>query len=895
MWVKQTKLWLAFGFIVLVMGSVACEWSTSEPPTGEPLSVRYAVRIGQALIGGKPDRSMTAVGGLSRSARGGTFCTATLIARRIVLTAGHCVSRGSYKTSGSPYFRMELPDARDPKGYKFVYYASQQVATHPKWRGSISAGNDIAVVILKKKVDPKQATPIRYNQTALDRSYVGKDLWFLGYGAIASGWRYPTVKYGAKIPITAVQSDRLIHRASGKSICFGDSGGPAMLQFNGQWRVVGVNSYVTGSCYGSGASTRTDTFKAFLEKYRKQYGESGSCNTDRDCDPCYVCSAQKVCTQSAAQKNPKSCKPCNSDSDCNGGVCHNLNGLFRCLQACSSNNCCPSNHRCDTLSGTQKACVPSSSLCPPALCQRDSDCGKKERCGLGLCGKVCQDKSDCPQGSLCRGSVCFKPTPSKVGESCASGFSCEQGLRCYDISGKKICSRACSRSAIGRGSPGSACGTNNTCHFDSQCIPLQGGNGNICLKKCSSTSDCLKSMTCKSIRGSSTYCFCQNDSECKQNEICNKRILGDYGACAPKQIGCEAGFACKDVGKGVTVCVKKASSNPCGNGICDSNENCSTCPQDCQCPTGQLCQNGTCQQSNSCGNGICEAGRKEDCGSCTQDCKCASGETCNNGKCQPTRLCGNNRCDSGQGENCSTCVQDCPCAAGKLCQSGACISGSQCGNKVCESTFGENCSTCPNDCGCPLTHSCFGGACIPVNRCGNGTCETNQGESCDLCPQDCGCPSGEVCQQGRCVARSGCRDEKDCPSGFQCVNSKCKPPIPGGSNEIPKTPDTERLGQPGVDAGGQELSPKEQHSPPSERVQPPVVDGTPDSPGNPNKIGFVNGPCRPNGSCDLGLQCAAISDQQRICLRLPIGADGLPCPLAKRIIQCNQNTQICRI
>ncbi len=32
----------------------------------------------------------------------------------------------------------------------------------------------------------------------------------------------------------------------------------------------------------------------------------------------------------------------------------------------------------------------------------------------------------------------------------------------------------------------------------------------------------------------------------------------------------------------------------CGNGICETNETCSNCPEDCSCPSGYSCENGTC-------------------------------------------------------------------------------------------------------------------------------------------------------------------------------------------------------------------------------------------------------------------------------------------------------------
>ncbi len=120
----------------------------------------------------------------------------------------------------------------------------------------------------------------------------------------------------------------------------------------------------------------------------------------------------------------------------------------------------------------------------------------------------------------------------------------------------------------------------------------------------------------------------------------------------------------------------------CGDGTCDSGEDCSSCAADC----------GAC--GPVCGDAVCDSG--EDCSSCESDC----------GACGP--VCGDAVCDSG--EDCSSCAADC----------GAC--GPVCGDNVCDS--GEDCSSCASDCG----------ACGPV--CGDAVCDS--GEGCSSCASDCG-------------------------------------------------------------------------------------------------------------------------------------------------------------
>lgn len=139
----------------------------------------------------------------------------------------------------------------------------------------------------------------------------------------------------------------------------------------------------------------------------------------------------------------------------------------------------------------------------------------------------------------------------------------------------------------------------------------------------------------------------------------------------------------------------------CGNAICDSGENCQTCPEDCICGSLKRCEFGAAGADNIgcvlfCGNGQCDSGETK-C-SCPGDCGVCSGEagTCREYYCQGSQ------CVVRTNSNC-------------------------CGNGQCEDN--ENCNSCPIDCGlCPF--------------CGDGECLDN--ENCVFCSTDCGsCPEPE--------------------------------------------------------------------------------------------------------------------------------------------------------
>ncbi|GEM_PF-1457831 len=173
----------------------------------------------------------------------------------------------------------------------------------------------------------------------------------------------------------------------------------------------------------------------------------------------------------------------------------------------------------------------------------------------------------------------------------------------------------------------------------------------------------------------------------------------------------------------------------CPNGICEADENCLSCAEDCgQCPM-------------VCGDGLCVAGEgcqtcPTDCGECPVWCGdliCNNNETCQTCPQDCGYCCGNGLCDYQ--ENCQLCPDDC----------GLC-----CGDGTCSQAHNETCANCPDDCG-----SC--------SACGNGFCDI--GEECGDCPQDCGACG--VCGDGECTPDESC---SECPGdcGFCTPTGWCR-------------------------------------------------------------------------------------------------------------------------
>jgi hypothetical protein len=209
-----------------------------------------------------------------------------------------------------------------------------------------------------------------------------------------------------------------------------------------------------------------------------------------------------------------------------------------------------------------------------------------------------------------------------------------------------------------------------------------------------------------------------------------------WEAFAKRGMGASAG----DGGSSSSLAVSEAFDLPaqcvtgCGNGVCETGEDCVTCPSD--------CVSGT-SSGAVCGNGVCEAGNGEDCVSCPADC---------NGR-QSGKPSGRYCCGDGDGSNPLPCSDPACSTAGWLCTDVPVPGGSYCcGDTFCDS--GETCGNCALDCTIGA-EVCTGGLdedCNGAVDCGDGACASDP---------VCVAPPGPDCSGGSdrtsCRAISGCR------------------------------------------------------------------------------------------------------------------------------------------
>lgn len=219
----------------------------------------------------------------------------------------------------------------------------------------------------------------------------------------------------------------------------------------------------------------------------------------------------------------------------------------------------------------------------------------------------------------------------------------------------------------------------------------------------------------------------------------------------------------------LTACDKSSIGNGgyiCGDGICEGNEDHTTCPEDC------YCGNGTCEESETpescpedcavCGDGECH-GPVENCETCPEDCGecpvCGNDEMEEGEECDGDDLGGLSCEDLGFSGGELSCTEEC------LLDTSSCLDSS-CGNDVCETFSGETCGNCPEDCSCGEAY------CIDFITCVYGCDDMQCAEAChfegceeaqdnsvlilmcieDSCNTECTDPGQDGCHT--CIARN---------------------------------------------------------------------------------------------------------------------------------------------
>lgn len=222
---------------------------------------------------------------------GGSYCTGTLISTNAILTARHC----------DAFVDDDIlfgPDLNSPE-----FSAKVASVIVPDNTGGLLSGADLAILTLDQHIPSSVATPM--NLTSLTTELIGMEATMVGYGwngigsighegtsdnqrwageNIIDAYGSPAGASGTNIFSTdfddgtaaanTIAGSSAVPLALEATTAPGDSGGPLLVQINGEWVVAGVLSGGTtnDSVYGDISWwTGTEPFVAEIEAVGGQF------------------------------------------------------------------------------------------------------------------------------------------------------------------------------------------------------------------------------------------------------------------------------------------------------------------------------------------------------------------------------------------------------------------------------------------------------------------------------------------------------------------------------------------------------------------------------------------------------------------------------------------------
>jgi hypothetical protein len=285
-------------FSAVLLSISACSVESGEG--SEDVGAKTAEIIRATSNGGRDQAVMLYV----VTGSGGTvYCTGTLYAPRVVVTAAHCLTPNPYQVFiyYGDNLQQDLPElASDgfiglippPIGAPSHWSQADSWQVHPAYDANLNSA-DIATVFLDRKppFDPLPLYRNRVNSgvqatiTGWGSNSTPTPTTGAGYGVQRTG---RTITMGsptaadyhpddpnpgmldAAVRQTVLKTNGAAPWSNG---CFGDSGGPLILNVSGQDYVAGVGYWTGLSCEDYNLWTRVDSFLPFLDQSYKRGGQ----------------------------------------------------------------------------------------------------------------------------------------------------------------------------------------------------------------------------------------------------------------------------------------------------------------------------------------------------------------------------------------------------------------------------------------------------------------------------------------------------------------------------------------------------------------------------------------------------------------------------------------------
>jgi secreted trypsin-like serine protease len=244
-------LFLPVSLVFLAACSSPSDESTSTAPQESIVhakKIRNARELAKSVVAVVADRE-----------EGQALCTGSILSENIVLTAAHCVE-------GNPQ-QMSLIFANNIKKANSSQVRSVDTfEQNPYWQNpSASKKGDLALLHFTGGL-PRGYQPVQLVDRATSLQE-GDSVYFLGYGVTNGNTHAGSgVLRTTETTVLGEQSPtQIVTDGTKTSVCFGDSGGPAFIEQDGQWLQWGVASSVSSqSCNEVSIHTSVMSYESWI-------------------------------------------------------------------------------------------------------------------------------------------------------------------------------------------------------------------------------------------------------------------------------------------------------------------------------------------------------------------------------------------------------------------------------------------------------------------------------------------------------------------------------------------------------------------------------------------------------------------------------------------------------
>jgi secreted trypsin-like serine protease len=213
------------------------------------------------------------------------MCTGSLIDQNIVMTAGHCVPDSQDASQVLVSFASDPICEGHNQGIETAFHSVEKVIRHPDYTLSNSSADssksDVALLRFAgqapagKKVLKMQFEPVNFTAQS--------EIRVVGYGRttdynvndeagilLRTAQIEPILTSSVPERITANNTGSMLYfdQSHGEGACSGDSGGPTLLNLDGNYVIIGVNSEVVTD---QKTSTCRDKLRSASVYYQKQW------------------------------------------------------------------------------------------------------------------------------------------------------------------------------------------------------------------------------------------------------------------------------------------------------------------------------------------------------------------------------------------------------------------------------------------------------------------------------------------------------------------------------------------------------------------------------------------------------------------------------------------------